>query len=150
MLGPNSIPVMRLAREEGISDATLYNWRKQAASEGQFVPSSNKDTEKWSAEVKFACIVETASMTEVEVSQYCRERGLFPEQLREWKQGFIGSQQTDKQRQRSEQQLVKAERKKVKQLEKELRRKEKALAETAALLVLQKKWNALWEESEDE
>jgi transposase len=31
------------------------------------------------------------------------------------------------------------------QLEKELRRKDKALAETAALLVLQKKFRTLWE-----
>ena len=39
--------------------------------------------------------------------------------------------------------------KKIKQLERELNRKEKALAETAALLVLRKKFNALWEESEE-
>jgi len=150
MLGPDPIPVSRLVKEEGISDATLYTWRKQARKEGQAVPTSGKNTEKWSAEAKFACIVETATMTEAEIGQYCRERGIYPEQLREWKQDFIRGQQSEKKRQRSEQQQVKAERKKVKQLEKELRRKEKALAETAALLVLQKKLNALWEESEDE
>jgi hypothetical protein len=33
-------------------------------------------------------------------------------------------------------------------LERELRRKDKALAEAAALLVLQKKFQALWEEEE--
>lgn len=38
----------------------------------------------------------------------------------------------------------------IKQLEKELHRKEKALAEAAALLVLQKKFQALLEEPEDE
>jgi hypothetical protein len=37
-----------------------------------------------------------------------------------------------------------AERKRVRELERELRRKEKALAETAALLVLQGKVQALW------
>jgi len=36
-----------------------------------------------------------------------------------------------------------------KQLKKELRRKEKALSETATLLVLRKKFNALWEEDEE-
>ena len=35
-------------------------------------------------------------------------------------------------------------------LEKELRRKDKALAETAALLVLRKKADAIWGEAEDE
>jgi transposase len=37
-----------------------------------------------------------------------------------------------------------AESKRIKELERELRRKEKALAETAALLVLRKKADALW------
>lgn len=44
-----------------------------------------------------------------------------------------------------------ADRKKIKKLERELNRKEKALAETAALLVLRKKLDALWEtQSEDD
>ena len=37
----------------------------------------------------------------------------------------------------------------IKQLKGELRRKEKALAEAAALLMLQKKVRTLWEEPED-
>ncbi len=150
MLGPDPVPVSRLVREEGISDATLYTWRKQARSEGQFVPTSSKSPDKWSPESRFACIVETASMTEEEVSQYCRERGLYPEMLRAWKEDFIRNPESDKRHQRADQMQVKAERKKVRKLEKELRRKDKALAETAALLVLQKKLDALWGESEDE
>jgi hypothetical protein len=39
---------------------------------------------------------------------------------------------------------------KIKQLEAELRRKEKALAETAALLVLSKKCQAIWGENEED
>lgn len=150
MLGPDPVPVSTLVREEGISDATLYTWRKQARIEGQFVSTSNKNPDKWSPEARFACIVETASMTEEEVSQYCRERGLYPEVLRKWKEDFIRTPKSDKRHQRADQLQIKAERKKVRKLEKELRRKDKALAEAAALLVLQKKLDALWEESEDE
>jgi len=40
--------------------------------------------------------------------------------------------------------------KRIKELERELRRKDKALAETAALLVLKKKAQAIWGEHEDE
>ena len=40
--------------------------------------------------------------------------------------------------------------KEIKQLKSELRRKEKALAETAALLVLRKKLNALWENDNED
>ncbi|VAW74589.1 hypothetical protein MNBD_GAMMA15-1096, partial [hydrothermal vent metagenome] len=42
------------------------------------------------------------------------------------------------------------ERKKNRKLEKELRRKEKALAEAAALLILQKKAQAIWGDEEDD
>ena len=44
---------------------------------------------------------------------------------------------------------VDSERQRVKELERELRRKEKALAETAALLVLRKKMEAIWGDGED-
>ena len=48
-----------------------------------------------------------------------------------------------------EREQVRRQAKEIKQLEAELRRKEKALAEAAALLVLQKKVQALWGEPED-
>jgi hypothetical protein len=43
-----------------------------------------------------------------------------------------------------------AETKRINELEKELRRKDKALAETAALLVLKKKAQAIWEDEDDD
>ena len=45
---------------------------------------------------------------------------------------------------------LREERKKNERLEKELARKDKALAETAALLVLRKKANAIWGTEEEE
>ena len=38
MMPPHNIPIPRLAEETGISDVTLYNWRKQARVEGIAVP----------------------------------------------------------------------------------------------------------------
>ena len=46
--------------------------------------------------------------------------------------------------------VTKKDRKKVAELEKELARKEKALAEAAALLVLRKKYNALFNEDPED
>jgi len=43
-----------------------------------------------------------------------------------------------------------ADRKRIKELERKLRRKEEALAETAALLVLSKKLEAIFHKGEDE
>jgi transposase len=34
--------------------------------------------DEWSGEAKFAVVVETAVLSEAELSQYCREKGLYP------------------------------------------------------------------------
>ena len=147
LLPPHNRSVSEVAREEGICDQTLYNWRKQAKEQGVPVPGSGKQTEDWSPEAKFAAVVETASMTELELSEYCRRQGLYPEQIRRWKDACIqGAQRAGAQQQRRLE--AKQDKQRIKALEKELKRKEKALAEVAALLVLRKKLTALWEENE--
>jgi transposase len=110
------------------------------------VPGGGKQTEVWSPEAKSAAVVEIAAMTELELSEYCRRQGLYPEQIRRWKDACIqGAQRAGVQQQRLE---AKQDKQRIKALEKELKRKEKALAEAAALLVLRKKLTALWEENE--
>jgi hypothetical protein len=37
-------------------------------------------------EAKLAIVVETASMSEAELGGYCREKGLYPEQVQRWKE----------------------------------------------------------------
>lgn len=112
------------------------------------MPKQDKPTDKLSTEAKFAIIVETATLSEAELSQYCRERGLFPEQVKAWKQDFIQGSTTDQTKGTTSE--LQKERRRIKELEQELRRKDKALAETAALLVLRKKANAIWGKDEDE
>jgi transposase-like protein len=51
--------VAALARQEGISDQTLYNWRTQAREEGRPVPGSKAKSDQWSAEAKLATVIET-------------------------------------------------------------------------------------------
>ena len=38
MLPPNNKTIKELSQEEGISEATLYNWRKAARAEGRLLP----------------------------------------------------------------------------------------------------------------
>ena len=89
------------------------------------------------------------ALSESELSQYCREKGLYPEQVKRWKQeclqGFQNSESITKEGHRQS----KADKAQIKALKKELRIKEKALAETAAILVLRKKLNALWSDDEE-
>lgn len=150
MLPPLSMPVAELSRSEGLSTKTLYRWRKEAIAGGQRVPERGSSSDKFSAEAKFAIVVETATLSEHELGQYCRERGLFPEQIKEWKQRFIQGITPVKKQVKADRTELKKERQRSKGLERELRRKDKALAETAALLVLRKKANAIWGDGEDD
>ena len=86
MAPPNNISVPELAEQEGIAIQTLYNWRKQARSEGHVLPAKSDTTENWSSEEKFRVVLETALLSEIELSTYCRERGIYPEQIERWKQ----------------------------------------------------------------
>jgi transposase-like protein len=148
MLPPNNRSIADLAIEEGISGATLYNWRQQARDEGRLMPNADNTPEGWSSRDKFAAVLETAAMSEAEIAEYCRQRGLFPEQLSHWRMACEQANDWNRASQQQLKETTRADRKKLKQLEKELARKEKALAEAAALLVLRKKLDAMFEDPE--
>ncbi|GLR62769.1 transposase [Marinospirillum insulare] len=146
MMPPNSQSVAQIARDTGLPYATLYTWKKQYQSRGFVVPAKNTNATQWDAKTKLAAIIQTAAMNEAERSEYCRQNGLYVEQLNEWKEDFESSgvsSPTDKR-------ALAAERKKSRKLEKELLRKDRALAETAALLTLSKKAQAIWGISEED
>ena len=150
MMPPSNIPITKLSIEMGIGESTLYNWRKQAINKGQLVPGDGKNAEQWSSANKFAVVLETASLNEAELAQYCRKKGLYVEQVAAWKSACMEANSNVKEQEKAFNIESKKDKKQINKLEKELRRKEKALAETAALLVLRKKANAIWGESEDE
>jgi len=150
MMPPHNTPIPELAAETGISDATLYNWRKQARVEGIAVPADGKNPEKWSSEDKFAIVLEAASLNEAELAEYCRQKGLYVEQIEAWRKACLQANANSAAQAKARQEQTKQDRRRIKKLEQELRRKDKALAETAALLVLQKKAQAIWGDGEDE
>lgn len=143
-------PISQLMKETGISDATLYTWRKQARNEGLVVPGDGKNAEDWSSEDKFAVVLETATLNEAELAEYCRKKGLFAEQITAWKSSCLSANKSQAQQEKQLQEQRRQDQKKIRQLEKELKRKEKALAETAALLVLRKKANAIWGDDQED
>ena len=131
LLPPYSRSVAEVAIEEGIHEATLYNWRKQLRGSGAVVPDSNISSQQWSAQIKLAVVAETYSMTENELSQYCREKGLYPEQVKEWRaecmQGFMSSKEREAEAKRQS----KADKREIKELKKELRHKEKSSSQVS-------------------
>lgn len=150
MLPPNNESISKISREEGIAEQTLRNWQKQARSNGTAAPGKDTEAEKWTTEDKFLIVVETAKMNESELAEYARQKGLYVEQIKSWRDACLKANGGVAKEAAELNRKLRESEKEKKQLEKELQRKEKALAETAALLVLRKKANAIWGDPKDE
>ena len=76
------------------------NYRNQRIA----VPANQNNPEQWAAEDKLAVVIETSSLNEVQLSEYCRSKGLYPEQIHEWKTSALSvykhSLQVDKEKPR--------------------------------------------------
>jgi transposase len=151
--GPPALSASALSKEVGVSQPTLSKWLREASTIA-FVskkklkksPSGPRRPSDWPAEDKLRVVNESASLTGTDLGAYLRREGLHEDDLVRFREAAL-SGLTEARKPRSG--PTDAE-KRIKALERELRRKEAALAETAALLVLRKKLNALWgEEGED-
>lgn len=146
LLPPINAKAADLHKETGIPEGTMASWLHEVRKSNH-QKSPAKVFNQCGADIKLAVIIETASLNETELAEYCRARGVYPEEIAKWKASFIKDAST--QPNRVDHDLLLQEQKKNQQLQKELNRKEKALAEVAALLVLQKKFQALMATSED-
>ncbi len=146
LLAPVNASIPELSKESGIPVGTLYTWRHKYQGDATTVAQSNKN--QFSAAERLDIIIATAALNEVELGEYCRSKGLYPEQISAWKQALIKEDAVKPTRE--ERARTRAQENKIKSLQRELHRKEKALAEAAALLVLQKKLQALLDNEEGE
>ena len=149
MLPPNNMALRQLSREEGISEATLHKWRTAARGKGRLLPDADTGPGGWSSQDKFAAVVETVAMNTADLAEYCRQRGLFAEQISAWRTACEQANDWDHASSARMNRATRDEKKRNKVLERELARKEKALAEAAALLILRKKADAIWGGDED-
>jgi hypothetical protein len=97
---------------------------------------------------KFKHVMATANLNETKIGVYCRERGLYSYQLRQWQEEFMKQDKAPEQRQKtqSDMKALKAENALLKQ---DIRRKDRALSEATALLILKKKADLIWGEFVD-
>ena len=142
LLPPESASIQSVSQELGVSIATLERWRADALS----LPAQAR---VWTAAARLQAVITTASMEETQLSAWCREKGVYPSQLQQWKEDAT-SALAETPEQRATPQQTRSDRKRIKELERDLRRKDKALAETTALLVLSKKLEAIFHTDEDE
>jgi transposase-like protein len=125
--------------------------RDELKEAGQ-ITSSKKESnaDNWPSREKFFAVVATSGKNEYEKGEYCREHGIYAEQLEMWREACIGANGSAVGNVSELLASLKKETLKNKKLERELTRKEKALAEAAAILVLRKKADAIWGDGEDD
>ena len=141
LLPPESSPVEAVSQTVGISVGTLERWRADVLAK----PSGDA-ARHWTPAGRLEAVIATAAMNQAARSGWCREHGVYPTELETWKRDAIGGLGEPRE---TESVALKQERRRNKELERELHRKDKALAETAALLVLSKKLQAIFHEGED-
>lgn len=88
-------------------------------------------------------------MDEAQRSAWCRENGVYPTELHQWKDNATAAL-SEAPEERITAQQGRESKKRIKELERDLRRKDRALAETTALLVLSKKFEAILQRDEEE
>jgi len=139
-----SVSLKKIAEELNIGYSTLESWIRNYK---KMNPERDKGRrpQDWTKEEQLQAIIDTSAMDAEQRNRHCREKGLFPHQLDTWRVNFTQPEKTAATTHQAE---IKALKEESVLLQKEIRRKDKALAETAALLVLQKKFHALLEEAE--
>jgi transposase len=134
--------VKSVAEELNVSYNKVQYWMKIKKSRTA-VPEMPKARrpQDWTPEQQLVALHETHTLTGEALQTWCRESGVFTHHLTSWKTAFCADVKLPPGLR--ENRVLKTEND---QLKRELIRKERALAEAAALLILQKKFRALWEE----
>jgi transposase len=152
LVGPYPMSAQQLSKESGLAQATLSRWLKEASTLRKTMkkprdeePAEPRQMQDWKPEEKLAIVLEAASLSEGELGVLLRSKGITAALLDEWRhQALIGLRGTPQIG------ATVTNSKRIKDLERELRRKDKALAEAAALIILQKKVReALGDEDDD-
>jgi transposase-like protein len=150
MVGPSAVAATELSRETGIPQPTLSRWLRGAASlrlvstkpdgpNDETAAQEAKRPQDWSPKERMQFVLDADGLGDQELGELLRRRGVHREQLDAWRaQAEVFGEPTASRRS--------PDGKRIKQLEREVARKDKALAETAALLVLQKKVHLLFPE----
>ena len=138
----NDQSIQSVANNLNINLFTLKAWMKKSEQDvNKPIQTKSKRPEDWSPEERLAALQETYHLNGEDLNAWCRERGVFIHQLEQWKVDFCS--QGDAVDKREDARVLRTLKEENQSLERELLRKDKALAEAAALLVLQKKFRAL-------
>ena len=163
MTGPRAMTASELSGEIGVCQPTLSRWlrdatrvpgvtkKKKPAGRGREASQEvvKRRPQDWKPQQKLEVVLEAAGLSDSDLGEFLRRRGLHEAQLTKWREQLLEAA-PDVFASRPKKKVASAESKRIRELERELRRKEKALAEAAALIVLKKKADAIWGDEEDD
>jgi transposase-like protein len=134
--------VQTVANDLNVNYHTAKYWIKRALlSKAAPAPTKERRPQDWSAQEQLVALHKTHDLEGDALHAWCRAHGLFAHHLTNWRMAFCEATKTGPGTR--ELRILKDENE---QLKRDLVRKEKALSEAAALLILQKKFRALWED----
>lgn len=135
--------IQSVANDLNVNHHTLKYWMKNTSViKGRVSVTKEKRPQDWTAAEQLLALHETHNLSGEALQAWCREKGLFAHHLTSWNTAFCAAGKEPASGVR-EVRTLKDENGKLKR---ELVRKDRALAEAAALLILQKKFRALWED----
>ena len=141
LLNRGSRSVNVVAQELNVSYHTAKYWLKRATTvKTGLAPAKERRPQDWSAQEQLVALHETHGLSGESLQAWCREHGLFVHHLTAWRAAFCEPTKAG-----SGAQELRSLKDENSELKRDLVRKEKALSEAAALLILQKKFRALWE-----
>ena len=75
-----------IAKEFGVSRSSVQNWMRQSRVSGESaVAKVEKRPQDWTAQERFAALLETQGLSEEELGAWCRRHGLHTHQLEQWR-----------------------------------------------------------------
>ncbi len=138
LTGKHAVSASRLARQTSVRQQNLSRWLAEARSL-PFVATDNPIIREWAVEQKARVLAEALTLTAEELTAYLEREGVTFADYEQWRlaleEGGRASAATTK---------------RIRKLERELARKEKALAETAALLVLKKTVESIYQDEDED
>jgi transposase len=95
-LGQNDRTKKEIAQSHNIGYSTLQKWVKRYRNNVKINPTVQTTNKELSQAEKFQHLMATASLDDVAVGVYCRERGIYSFQLKQWKETFMTQKVIDK------------------------------------------------------
>lgn len=135
--------ITAVAQDLNLNHHTLRYWMKKKPVTAHSVSAiKEKRPQDWTAAEQLVALHETHALSGEALQAWCREHGIFAHHLASWRAAFCAGGKDIASGPRE----VRTLKDEIVKLKRDGIRKDRALAEAAALLILQKKFRALWED----